>query len=176
MSQRKKRKQNRSLVRQSAAPVSTKPQITEITRQQVQFSVSAQFSGPLPPPAMLHQYEEMLPGTANRIITMAENQSKHRLELENSVVAGEITRSQQGMWCGAIVAVLALGGGILLAALDKPIAGGICAGVPLLGIVGTFVYGTDQKRRERVEKTKILAGMSESMQAPALAARNPSPN
>lgn len=36
------------------------------------------FSGPLPPPQVLAQYESILPGSANRILSMAEKQSEHR--------------------------------------------------------------------------------------------------
>lgn len=36
------------------------------------------FSGPLPPPKILAQYEECLPGAADRIMTMTENEQKFR--------------------------------------------------------------------------------------------------
>ena len=39
-------------------------------------------SGPLPPPEMLAQYEEILPGAAERILSMAERQAEHRQKLE----------------------------------------------------------------------------------------------
>lgn len=42
---------------------------------------SASFSGPIPPPAILHQYDAVIPGAAERILKMAEEQSKHRQEL-----------------------------------------------------------------------------------------------
>ena len=40
------------------------------------------FSGPLPPPNVLSAYEDLLPGAADRIITMAEKQLEHRMYLE----------------------------------------------------------------------------------------------
>lgn len=36
------------------------------------------FRGPLPPPSTLAQYEETLPGSAERLMTMAEVQAEHR--------------------------------------------------------------------------------------------------
>ncbi len=39
-------------------------------------------SGPLPPPEMLAQYEEILPGAAERILSMAERQAEHRQKME----------------------------------------------------------------------------------------------
>ncbi|MGC6485047.1 MAG: DUF2335 domain-containing protein [Candidatus Puniceispirillales bacterium] len=36
------------------------------------------FSGPLPPPQILEQYEECLPGAADRIMSRAEKEQSHR--------------------------------------------------------------------------------------------------
>ncbi len=35
------------------------------------------FSGPLPPPEVFAKYEQILSGSADRILKMAENQSTH---------------------------------------------------------------------------------------------------
>ena len=37
----------------------------------------AAYSGPIPPVNQLSQYEQVLPGVADRIITIAEKQSQH---------------------------------------------------------------------------------------------------
>ena len=44
------------------------------------------FSGPLPRPADLEFYEKIVPGAAERILTMAEKQGAHRQEIEKIVV------------------------------------------------------------------------------------------
>lgn len=36
------------------------------------------FYGPLPPSAMYREYEDVLPGSANRLMELTENQQKHR--------------------------------------------------------------------------------------------------
>ena len=38
-------------------------------------------TGPLPPPEQLAQYEQIIPGAADRILRMTENNSDHRIEL-----------------------------------------------------------------------------------------------
>ena len=48
----------------------------------VMTSAEVEFSGPLPPPAVLQGYEDIVLGAANRILEMAERQSKHRQQLE----------------------------------------------------------------------------------------------
>ena len=46
------------------------------------IAVSQEFAGPIPPPSMMKQYEGTLPGSADRILKMAENQSEHRQWME----------------------------------------------------------------------------------------------
>lgn len=43
-----------------------------------------EFSGPLPPPQILGQYDEVLPGAAERILRMAEKQQDHRIGVDQS--------------------------------------------------------------------------------------------
>ena len=50
--------------------------------------VSQSFSGPLPPPEILRKFDEVVPGAAERIIKMAEDQSIHRKELEKNSLVG----------------------------------------------------------------------------------------
>lgn len=40
------------------------------------------FEGVLPPPHMLRQYEDLLPGLADRMMVLVENQARHRQEIE----------------------------------------------------------------------------------------------
>ena len=57
------------------------------------------FLGPLPPPEILAQYEQILPGSAERIMVMAENQAEHRQSLEETVktvIEGDSKRRTYG--------------------------------------------------------------------------------
>jgi uncharacterized membrane protein len=47
---------------------------------------AASFSGPLPPSPMFREYEDALPGAADRILGMAERQAEHRQEWEKSAL------------------------------------------------------------------------------------------
>lgn len=51
-----------------------------ISMQQV-----SEFSGPLPHPGILEGYEKILPGSADRILTMAEEEANHRRQIDNSI-------------------------------------------------------------------------------------------
>lgn len=56
----------------------------------------ALFSGPLPPPEVLSKYNEVHPDAAERIIAMAENESKHRRNIEQMVVQNEYREARIG--------------------------------------------------------------------------------
>lgn len=96
------------------------------------------FSGPLPPPEMLAQYDAVLPGSADRIVKMAEDQSSHRRRIES-----------RGQIFGFVLVLVAIVGGIGLI-LDGRSAEGL---VPLIGalagLAGIFVYGEYRAHQAR---------------------------
>lgn len=63
------------------------------------------FQGPLPPPEDLQGYEDVVPNAANRIITMAEENSKHRREMEKTIIEGNLNLSKRGQWIGLFLAI-----------------------------------------------------------------------
>lgn len=68
------------------------------------------WSAPLPPPPLLQQYDEVLPGLAERIISLAEREQTHRHFLDRSWVRYRVT----GQWAAVALAVAALGAGVFL--------------------------------------------------------------
>ena len=63
------------------------------------------YSGPIPPPDVLAQYNNVVPGADERILKMAEEQSNHRQYLEKAVISSDITQARWGVICGLIVAL-----------------------------------------------------------------------
>ena len=121
--------------------------------QSVQLiETTTEFSGPLPPPALLAAYDRVVPGAAERIIIMAEAQSKHRRDMESQVVASDIRNARRGLLFGFMLGLVAIGGGIFIVFRGQAVAGTIFSGLYLVGIVGVFVYGSQQRRRERQER------------------------
>lgn len=51
------------------------------------------FSGPLPHPDILAQYEDVVPGVAERIVVMTEEQHQHRMNVET----GSLTLVREGL-------------------------------------------------------------------------------
>lgn len=106
----------------------------------------SRFSGPIPPPDIIRGYEEIVPGAADRIITMAEKQSDHRQRMEEIMIQAE---SRDGLL--GIVFAFALGLGCIIVAaiivILVPKSAGAIFG-SLLGITGigsiivTFITST----------------------------------
>lgn len=50
------------------------------------------FSGPLPPPALLDQYNQIVPGSAEEIIRMSTIQREHTMKIESALADSEVSR------------------------------------------------------------------------------------
>ncbi len=113
------------------------------------FVITAQsFSGPLPTPDVLRRYEEVIPGSAERIISMAERQGSHRQDLESTVVSSNITNERLGMIFGFVICLVAICGGIYAVAHGKSAEGIAAIIAPLAALVAVFVYGKSRQRRD----------------------------
>jgi hypothetical protein len=54
-----------------------KRELPEVARRLTQIAVSEQFSEPMPHPKHLREYDDILPGSAERILSMAERNLEH---------------------------------------------------------------------------------------------------
>ncbi|SRR3989344_2600324 len=113
-----------------------------------QHSVQS-FSGPLPHPDILRKFEEVVPGSAERIIKMAEEQSAHRKDLEQKVISSDIARSKWGQILGFVIAISGLVVSTLVSIYGNAIAGGIIGVGTLASLVGVFMYGSTTRSKER---------------------------
>ena len=60
------------------------------TRPQNVVAAVKHHSGPLPAPEDLQRYEQLSPGAANRIISMAENEQNHRTAMAKLTLSSDI--------------------------------------------------------------------------------------
>ena len=61
-----------------------------------QINKSITFSGPIPHPTILKGYEEVLLGSADRILSMTEKEGEHRRKIETELVKNDNIRSYLG--------------------------------------------------------------------------------
>lgn len=127
-------------------------QSTNNDQQVIHSSQRITFSGPLPPPNVLEYYEKILPGSAERILKMAEEQSRHRRSLEEKVINSDISNSKHGLLFGFFIGIVAFSTTILLAYFGYPISGVIVGLGYITSLVGVFVYGSKSRKQERLER------------------------
>jgi uncharacterized membrane protein len=75
-----------------------------------EVATATAFADPIPPPELLAKYERTLPGLADRLVLIAENESEHRRALQRRAAR----LSELGLGAGFTIAMTALGGGIFL--------------------------------------------------------------
>lgn len=121
-------------------------------------TIATAYAGPIPPPDLLRQYEELDPGRAAKILNVAERQSDHRMDIERKVITSDIRRSWAGLAAAFILSLTTVCIGGYLVYLDHDTAGATIATAGLGSVVGTFIYGTKSQREERVEKAKLMSG------------------
>lgn len=149
-------RRERKEARRTNSSLNNRPQVTTIPNSQhlerrSEFR-AALFHGPLPPPETLAQYDQILPGAADRIIKMAEAQSAHRRELERAAVTGNIRSEGRGQLFAFILALATIVGGIGLIAYDKDTAGLVAIITAFTALAGVFIYGRYQQSQERKQK------------------------
>lgn len=125
-------------------------------KQSVISHAEMTYSGPLPLPQHLEKYEDVCPGAADRIIAMAENQAKHRQEIEKDAVRTSGRNSTLGVWMGGAVALSSIACGAHIIESGYELSGYITMFVPLSALVGVFIYGKRANRKELIEKQKLM--------------------
>lgn len=91
--------------------------------QEVKLVHQKAYQGPLPHPDLLVKYEEIIPGSAERILSMAEKEQQHRHQLENEVIKKEIAQKGRGLNFGFTLALLIVVVGAYLLIIDKSLQG-----------------------------------------------------
>ena len=124
-------------------------------QQLTSLSYSKVYSGPIPSPELLAQYDEVVPGSAELIVGQFIKQGDHRIEIEKLAIQAAIQRSKWGLIAGFVLALVTIAGSFYMMFLGKETVG--FAGILLAigSLAGTFVYGTLSQRKEREEKEKL---------------------
>lgn len=99
------------------------------------------FSGPLPHPEHFRKYNQIVPGSANRLLKMAEDDLAHVHSMQKKQLSLETFAVVSGLITGALIALVALLGSGYLIMEGHDIAGAILGSGSLASLVGVFVYG-----------------------------------
>ncbi|MBF0590916.1 MAG: DUF2335 domain-containing protein [Nitrospirae bacterium] len=131
----------------ASPPVSVQPSLTR-TR-------SSAHSGPIPSPQSLAEYDNFLPGLANRIVIMAENNLRHRheyetevlrqnnetLKLNDKIIDYEAKERKRGQIFGFLIGIAGLSTSLMAAYFNHETTASIIGSTTVIGLVSAFVYG-----------------------------------
>jgi uncharacterized membrane protein len=110
------------------------------------------YQGPMPPPGVLRDYNDIVPGTAAKIVDQWLQQVEHRQMLERKTVLGGNGRAWCGLWIGATLGAAALGLGGFLVYTGHDTAGTSIIATALVGGVSTFIAGTLKQVKDLQDK------------------------
>src|SRR6185369_5688017 len=105
---------------------------------------------PLPSPVLLADYEVALPGTADRIVSLLEQEVLHQRAIELKKVEAEISRARITVMFRSITSLVAVVGGFMLLWSGKNLEGAIAFIITFAELVGTSVAG--RIRRENANQ------------------------
>ena len=132
-------------------PIENKPEAVEVKplakAQTKLVSYSEQYSGDIPHPKLMREWEDVVPGSAAKIVDRFVVQSDHRMALEKSVVKANNFKQYTGPIFGFIIAMTTIIGGIITALKGLPYLGGPLSFTGLAILVGAFLVNNSQKNR-----------------------------
>lgn len=99
------------------------------------------FSGPLPPPEALAQYEQVVPGFGDRLLTTFEAQSAHRIASEAKVIDGNVRAQQRGQAFAFVIAMSVLAFAAMLAWRGHLTQAVVVLFGEIIALCGTFLIG-----------------------------------
>jgi uncharacterized membrane protein len=112
------------------------------------FVAQQHISGPLPSPDLLRQYEELSPGTTDRLIRIAEQEAEHRRKVELEIIAiqgrdqSSYRRSELwGQTFGFAIGVIAIVGAVFAAVRGEQVAASFIGTTGVGGLVSAFIIG-----------------------------------
>ena len=140
-----------------------RPENRSVSQQEVQ--ISAQWSSPLPPPAMLEQYKNIDPNFLTKIVDMIEKEGNHRramnqksqelrekeINIQQEIVNNHHKEKKLNFILAAIIIIGLMASSFYLA-LDNKQWPSIA---PFVVLIGYLIYGKSQSKKNKKENDNI---------------------
>lgn len=127
------------------------PEATKVVKK----TVESYYSGPIPTPRMIQAWEEVLPGSADRILKLAEDEATHRREQERTALSydkgdrDETHRQRRfGQRSAVFLCVLAFIYSAWAMTVGHHVSGVAALIVALTPVIGFFIKGAVTKDEE----------------------------
>ena len=110
------------------------------------------FSGPMPHPDILRGYKELIPDAPERILQMAEQEQKHRIDIERSMleqndknINAAVKANTRSQIFAFLLTLLFIIAGVSLTSTGYMAVGLTIFGTTILGVVTVFIKGYDKR-------------------------------
>lgn len=99
------------------------------------------FQGPLPHPSHLREYDDIVPGMAERLLALTEKEMGHRHNIQSKALDGAIRKDKRGQWMAFFLstAIFSLGGFLLWK--EQYAVGATLISANVIGLAGVFIVG-----------------------------------
>lgn len=131
--------------------------LNEESKKQI-FAQQVSFSGPLPPPAILREYKEIVKDGGERIVKMAEMHLDHRISLESRTLKEELRQNSRAQIFAFILGLCGILGAIFLAITNHDYVACTLIAATIGSLAVAFVAGKkfqaesqNQKHREDIK-------------------------
>ena len=99
-----------------------------------------QWQGPLPPPAALGQFNQIIPNGADRILRMVEEEQAFRIRYEKDKLSGAVWDSRVGKILGFLVSAGCIGGSVYTAMIGAhPTVSIALVSLPVMVAIRAFI-------------------------------------
>jgi len=133
--------------------------------QAVAIAMVESFSGPLPSPEMLKQYEEVLPGLAERLVVIHEKDREHDREMDSKQLEAAINYASKGQNRGYYLALIGIIAGLVAIVLGLTLgegnvaiitacSGGLISSVSLVAMVSKLIDGPNSRKQALNKKNQ----------------------
>lgn len=139
-------------IEREVGPLLPQGQREQIVMRLTRVMTSEMFSGPIAHPRHMREYEEILPGSAERIIAMAEKAQSHNQAMENKIIDGTIKISAQAMYLGFLALLILIGGAIYAGTHGNNILAGILLTGGVLTGATSLIRGWTKPSNGKPEK------------------------
>lgn len=113
------------------------PQVTA----QVVALFSERFSGPIAHPRHLREYEDIVPGAADRIICMAEGALIHQKKMEEIALLANVKDGKDGRLFGFAALVILIASALVCGLFGMQTLALAFLGTGVVGTIGAFING-----------------------------------
>lgn len=110
-------------------------------------------TGPFPPPDILEQYNQVLPGAAERIFSLTEREQQHRHDLQKKAINGALNKDRRGQWMGFGITVLVLFIACYFAYIGNSAFAMTLVTIDMVALAAVFAIGRSVKPAKKPENT-----------------------